>query len=380
MNKNIQFKILNFCNGLVFFAPVATLLRTSRGVTLSQFFLLQALLSVMIFIFEIPTGMLTDRIGYKRGIFVSQLLLFMARAVFLFANHLIYFVIEAALEAFSCCLMSGTKDAYLYEICKADGNKDNFMKESAKVNAWGTAGFLISTVVYVFIYHYFDLNGLVIATELATIVSIVAVICMPATEMHMRSNDNKTWSFPRLPKILWKFMMFDAMIGLTGLIINFLYVEKLTWSGIPVAWMTPIILAYSALDLLVPKVLKLLSKTDDAKIYRLFSMFAGAFLIAIFIANHYVSVAFMMLTPFLLNIVGMIQYNYENIYIDQLGEENNRATLLSMINMGNNLLEIIFLFMSAIISSGQGNAMFLFAGVIMFVLAMFGSKLVKKKE
>lgn len=33
-----------------------------------------------------------------------------------------------------------------------------------------------------------------------------------------------------------------------------------------------------------------------------------------------------------------IQYKYENEYIDQLGQSQNRATFLSVINMGNNFL------------------------------------------
>ena len=52
-----------FLNGLVFFAPVALLVRTQAGVSEHIFFLLQALLSGVIFLGEIPTGFITDKIG-----------------------------------------------------------------------------------------------------------------------------------------------------------------------------------------------------------------------------------------------------------------------------------------------------------------------------
>jgi len=388
--KHIQFKILQFCNGLVFFAPVAILLRTQRGVTLPQFFLLQALLSVTIFLFEIPTGVLTDRIGYKRSILLSQIILLLARFIFLIANHLIYFVLEAVLEAFACCFMSGTSEAYLYEVCKRD-DEDDFMVESAKANAWGTAGFIVSTLAYAVLYRLFGLNGLVVATELATVVSIVAVCMMPSVSVKTEAEpfeaeaepslekEHKKTKFPVLPKILWKFMLADAAIGLIGLIINFLYAKKLEWSGIPVEWMTFIILAYSALDLLVPKVLELVGKARDRLVYSLFALGSFLTLMVIFVCNNYVGVAFMMLTPFLVKIVGMHQYNYENKWIDRLGEEGNRATLLSTINMGNNLLEILFLLLSAVLSSGEGNILFLFAAIVMFMLAVLGSKLIGEK-
>lgn len=394
MKKNLQFKIMHFCNGLVFFAPVATLLRTNRGVTLSQFFLLQALLSVMIFILEIPTGMITDRIGYKKGILLSQITLFIARAIFLFANNISYFIVEAILEAFASCFMSGTSEAYLYEMCHENKSEDFFLEESAKVNACGTAGFIFSTICYAFLYHFTDLNGLVIATEAASFIAILAVIFMPTestknivrdlTEANHAKKADKKKSIrnfmPKLPPVLWKFMMLDSMIGLTILIINFLYVEKLTWSGIPIEWMTPIILGYSALDLLIPKVITICRKRKDASVYRVFSLIGGLLFIGIFLVNHFIGIALMIFAPFLLNIVGMIQYKYENQAIDALGLENNRATMLSMMNMGNHLLEIIFLLLSAVISSNQGNELFLFAGILILILSFAGGKFISKTD
>ena len=56
-------------NGLVFFSPVALLIRTEAGLSLSQFFILQAIFSITIFVFEIPTGKITDIIGYKKRSF-----------------------------------------------------------------------------------------------------------------------------------------------------------------------------------------------------------------------------------------------------------------------------------------------------------------------
>ncbi|MEI3103119.1 MAG: hypothetical protein V8S97_02675 [Oscillospiraceae bacterium] len=58
---------MSLCGGLVFFAPVALLVRTQAGISETQFFLLQALLSGIIALGELPTGHLTDRMGYRRS-------------------------------------------------------------------------------------------------------------------------------------------------------------------------------------------------------------------------------------------------------------------------------------------------------------------------
>lgn len=393
MNKNIQFHIMSFCNSLVFFAPVAILLRTTKGVTLSQFFLLQALLSVMIFLFEIPTGILADKIGYKKAILFSQIILFLARFLFLIADHIVYFVVEAILEAFSCCFLSGTTDAYLYERCKQTGDEGRFVTESAKAKAWGTAGFLISTVGYSVLYGVTSLNGLVVATELATLVSIMAVLTMPeilrqTNEMVVKQDSSKQnynifktpdiLKVSRFINILYALIIVDTILGVIGLIINFLYVEKLNWSEISLEWMTPIILGYSILELLVPKILSILRKRNMVCVYGLFSMLGAGLLLGIFLFQNQFCIVFMIVLPFVLSIVENIQYKYENTYIDNLGQSQNRATLLSVINMGNNLFSVIFLLFSAIVTSEQGNVIFLFAGIIMFVVAIIGSRIIEK--
>ena len=51
--------------GLVFFAPVALLVRTQAGVRESEIFLLQALLSCITAMGEVPFGHITDKKGYK---------------------------------------------------------------------------------------------------------------------------------------------------------------------------------------------------------------------------------------------------------------------------------------------------------------------------
>ena len=105
-----------FFNGLVFFSPVALLIRTQAGVSKSMFFILQALLSIAIFLGEIPTGYITDRIGYKRSIILSQTLMFIARVLLLLAflnSSLWLFVFEALVEGVANCFSSGTNSAYL---------------------------------------------------------------------------------------------------------------------------------------------------------------------------------------------------------------------------------------------------------------------------
>ena len=77
--------LLSFCDGLVFFAPVALLVRTTAGVSAGQFFLLQALIAAAALLGELPCGRLTDRIGYRSTIRLCEGCFFLARALLLAA-------------------------------------------------------------------------------------------------------------------------------------------------------------------------------------------------------------------------------------------------------------------------------------------------------
>ncbi len=102
--------VMSFCDGLVFFAPVSLLVRTTAGVSVGQFFLLQVVLSAVNLATELPAGRLTDRIGYRNTIVLSEGLLLLARGLLLAAflgRSLPLFALEAAVEGLAVSFSIG---------------------------------------------------------------------------------------------------------------------------------------------------------------------------------------------------------------------------------------------------------------------------------
>ena len=85
MKKIDNLDVMSFMNGLVFFSPIALLVRTAAGVSVNDFFILQALLSISVFFLEIPTGKLSDKLGHKSTLVLSQIMLLSARILLLVA-------------------------------------------------------------------------------------------------------------------------------------------------------------------------------------------------------------------------------------------------------------------------------------------------------
>ena len=366
-----------FLNGLVFFAPVALLVRTQAGVSEHIFFLLQALLSGVIFLGEIPTGFITDKIGYRKSLILAQVLLFGARSLLLAAfvsRSLALFVVEAVVEGIAACFTSGTGSAYLYALYGENG----YLAKTAHAGNFGTAGFIISTVAYAGIYKISGMEGLLITT---VVTNIIAVVC----SFFLRSESSKTVIADRKEvqilavfknKKAFLFVISLAIFSIAWLLINFFYVEKLENCGLPVEWMSLIILIYSAVQMLAEPILEKLSvgkngKSGRKKLLAVTAVTAGvAFLLFGVIKLRAAVLLLMLILPLLLNLPEYLLMDLENQFVDETECGSQRAATLSVLNMGVNLVEILTLSASAFLTKIGIQWCFVFVGCFLMVIAL----------
>ena len=366
-----------FLNGLVFFAPVALLVRTQAGVSEHIFFLLQALLSGVIFLGEIPTGFITDKIGYRKSLILAQVLLFGARSLLLAAfvsRSLALFVVEAVVEGIAACFTSGTGSAYLYDLYGENG----YLVKTAHAENFGTAGFIISTVAYAGIYKISGMEGLLITT---VVMDIIAVVC----SFFLRSESSKTVIADRKEvqilavfknKKAFLFVISLAIFSIAWLLINFFYVEKLENCGLPVELMSLIILIYSAVQMLAEPILEKLSvgkngKSGRKKLLAVTAVTAGvAFLLFGVIKFRAAVLLLMLILPLLLNLPEYLLMDLENQFVDETECGSQRAATLSVLNMGVNLVEILTLSASAFLTKIGIQWCFVFVGCFLMVIAL----------
>ena len=375
-----------FFNGLVFFAPVALLVRTQAGVSEYTFFLLQALLSAVVFLGEIPTGLITDRIGYRNSLIFAQTLLFCARGLLLLAflkQSLMLFILEAIVEGVATCFTSGTGSAYLYDYY---GN-ELYMQKSAHANNFGTAGFIISTVSYAAIYKLLGIECLLAATVIADIFSMIMTFFLPkelksAEEENINAKQRvgkkrvKNASLFADIKNMFKhkqafiYVAMLSVFGIAWILITFFYVERLESYGISVEWMSLIVLMYSALQMLSEPLIHRFRKVSKSKMLLLGATLAGILLIVFgLVAVRWLILILMLILPLTLNLPEYYVMEQENQFIDKIGSAKNRATALSVLNMGVNVIEIVALFASAILSSIGIEWCFLFIGAAVIACA-----------
>lgn len=373
-----------FLNGLVFFAPVALLVRTQAGVSEHVFFLLQALLSGVIFLGEIPTGFITDKIGYRKSLILAQVLLLGARSLLLAAfvsRSLVLFVVEAVVEGIAACFTSGTGSAYLYALYGENG----YLAKTAHAGNFGTAGFIISTVAYAGIYKISGMEGLLIIT---VVMDIIAVVC----SFFLRSESSKAVIADRKEvqilaifknKKAFLFVISLAIFSIAWLLINFFYVEKLENCGLPVEWMSLIILSYSAVQMLAEPILGKLSdgkngKSGREKLPAVTAATAGvAFLLFGVVKFRAAVLLLMLILPLLLNLPEYLLMDLENQFVDETECGSQRAATLSVFNMGVNLVEILTLSASAFLTKIGIQWCFVFVGCFLMAIALLFARIQK---
>ena len=373
-----------FLNGLVFFAPVALLVRTQAGVSEHIFFLLQALLSGVIFLGEIPTGFITDKIGYRKSLILAQVLLLGARSLLLAAfvsRSLALFVVEAVVEGIAACFTSGTGSAYLYALYGENG----YLAKTAHAGNFGTAGFIISTVAYAGIYKISGMEGLLITT---VVMDIIAVVC----SFFLRSESSKAVIADRKEvqilaifknKKAFLFVISLAIFSIAWLLINFFYVVKLENCGLPVEWMSLIILSYSAVQMLAEPILGKLSdgkngKSGRKKMLAVTAVTAGvAFLLFGVIKFRAAVLLLMLILPLLLNLPEYLLMDLENQFVDEAECGSQRAATLSVLNMGVNLVEILTLSASAFLTKIGIQWCFVFVGCFLMAIALLFARIQK---
>ncbi len=363
---------MSLCGGLVFFAPVALLVRTQAGISETQFFLLQALLSGIIALGELPTGHLTDRMGYRRSLILAQLLLLAARGLLLAAfllRSLPLFVAEAVVEGISACLSSGTASAYLYALY----GESDYLPKAAHAANFGTAGFLLSTAAYALLYRYFRLTGLLAATVLAGAAGFACSLFLrrePRAAVPEHRSQSTMWGqlgkiFRNRQALLLTALL--SMFSVAWLLVNFFYAEKLADCGIPLTWLSAIIIAYSAGQMLAEPIIRLCAGKSRSRLTAIFCLLCGGGLAAFgWLRTPWAAVPLMVLLPLLLDLASFYLEERQNHLIDRLDAGRDRAAALSAMNIGVNLAEIASLFASSLLAAlGIGWCFALCGGLLL---------------
>ena len=145
LNRNLRIMlVMSLLQGMVFYAPIATLYRRAAGLTVFEITLIESICMLISMGLEVPWGVAAERLGYRRTMILCCMVYFVSKLVFWRAETFAGFLAERLLLAVVLAGMSGVDESILYASCGEGGAHRAF----GWYSALGTAGMLLAAALY----------------------------------------------------------------------------------------------------------------------------------------------------------------------------------------------------------------------------------------
>lgn len=347
------------------------------GLTFFQIMILQSYFMFMIFIFEIPSGAIADYLGRKKALSLSGISLVAAATFYSIYPSIFLFFIAETFWAFSMALNSGTQEAFLYSTLKLYGEEKELSKILGRIQTLNLIALTLSapigSVIAQMVSLQFTMNCLAIIFFVAFLMTLTLKEPPYKNEKYTKGYlSTLKEGFKELKKNrVLRILCFDRVI--IGVLIYFLfwtyqpYLQAVNIALILFGFITSLMNITNAIFMnLIPKLFKSVKKKL-------------ALLISIDIIN---GIAFILLGLTMNPILGIILiltivgFGYPRflIYVNGINkqiESEDRATVLSTINMfGSLIMAIIYPFVG-LIFMWNFFVVFIILGILILILTLF---------
>jgi MFS family permease len=134
-----KYTLLLIANKRVFAAILGAYYLTIPGVTPWWIGMLLLAGSVSGFIFEIPSGYISDKVGHKTALVFSRLAMLLATTLFLLADAVPLLIFATVFWSLGNSFFSGTGSAFMHETFRALNREEEYTHVMGKVSAIGFA-------------------------------------------------------------------------------------------------------------------------------------------------------------------------------------------------------------------------------------------------
>lgn len=133
--KNIKlFPIYKmFSYDIIFYYAISMLyLTVVKGLTNSEVLLMGSIFCIFNMLLQIPTTIITDKIGYKKSMILGNILVTLWGVVYIIAPNFLFLIIGDFLCAFGFGLKGGSEFPYLFKILKRENMQDELTRIEGK--------------------------------------------------------------------------------------------------------------------------------------------------------------------------------------------------------------------------------------------------------
>lgn len=116
--------IVTFLYSLQFYNTIYTLLLKNKGFSYWEIFMLESVISAAVFVFEVPSGYIADRIGRRNTLIFSVICYAVSVYIIAIGRSYFAFIILSAIFGIGIASMSGADSALIYESLSKEDKKE----------------------------------------------------------------------------------------------------------------------------------------------------------------------------------------------------------------------------------------------------------------
>jgi len=377
------FQIDNFLNGFWPLSAVAIIYFEAIAHSYTEAMLIFSIINIVQSICEIPTGVLSDKIGRKYSMVATSILIFAGYMFWAIAGDiqnvwLLY--VGAVLVGCGQAFVSGTDDAFVYETIKELGETCHFDKVYSRNKSFDELGLAVSAILATIVFYFSSINVLAWISVVPVMLRILVALFYVEPKCVSRPKENAWKHFVksltlimRRPKLI-KFSLvksFNYSFNAANWRFVGAYYETLI-----APWLINVVRIVQEFMGFVGYGLVHFIKRRDAKKVLFLSTLINALIKMLGIAINTVVTPFIMVSSTLCH---GISSTVENTLLQQQLTDRQRATKGSVISLFAGFLSVLVFMATGIIADYGSARIAVFLLIFMRIVVAFAYKRILSK-
>lgn len=192
MNSNIyKYYSYSAISNFLFFLPIVYVFFQDNGLSLTQIFIIEAIFSVGLVLFEVPTGAVADYYGKKTSLVLGSVIWIISCVLFSFGSGFYTFTFAYLIWALGAAFLSGADTALLYDILHKDNQKEYFKKYQGNAKFIGLVAISLASLLGGYLAS-FSMRYTFIASAIAFFAMFLILISLKHKEDEKEEQESYT--------------------------------------------------------------------------------------------------------------------------------------------------------------------------------------------
>lgn len=181
-----KYTLILIANKRIFVAILGAYYLTIPGVDVEWIGILLFAGSLAGFLFEIPSGYVSDKLGHKQALVMARVLMLLSTLFFLIANDIAFLMLGSVFLSLSLAFQSGTGEAFMHETLRVLGREGDYAKVMGKASSIGFAVPIVFMVLVPFLVgvSYRAPFAIALITDIIGLFAAFSLVKPPVTPEH----------------------------------------------------------------------------------------------------------------------------------------------------------------------------------------------------